>query len=367
MPDWTKSMSRSYEFYIVDPASWKDIKRLDTVKSCTISRDSMAETLGSASIDISESVGECYIRAYLITIQNEIKEKHPLGTFLVQTPSSSFNGKIRDVTMDAYTPLLELKENLPPIGFYLSGIENPKIKVLDKAYELTKNYQRAPVVKSSSDHVVDIDVIPDPQDTWLSFITDVLAIGKYKFALDSMSRILFEPERNTASLQPVWTYNDDNSSILYPDITLNHDLYGIPNRLEVVYTTSLGDISCVATNENPNSLTSRQQRGRWITTRESDPQIMGVGSDTNIETLKPRLEEYTKQRLKELSTVEYTVTYTHGYCPVRLGDCVRLNYSRAGINNVKAKVIKQSIKCDTSCSVTETAVFTTSLWGGDDE
>ena len=107
MIDWLSSMQQTFEYYVVNPDTWKDEKLIDNVISCTINRDSEAETLGSATIDVSESLGECYIRVYLITIQNGIKEKHPLGTFLVQTPSSSFDGKIRDVSMDSYTPLLE--------------------------------------------------------------------------------------------------------------------------------------------------------------------------------------------------------------------------------------------------------------------
>ena len=116
MADWKSSMQQTFEYYIVDPGTWKDVKKLSNVKSCTINRDSGTETLGSATIDVTEFLGECYIRAYLITIQNGVKEKHPLGTYLVQTPSSSFDGKIRTVSMDAYTPLLELKENPPPLG-----------------------------------------------------------------------------------------------------------------------------------------------------------------------------------------------------------------------------------------------------------
>ena len=109
MPDWRKSMQQTFEYYTVDPGTWKDDKKLENVKSCTLNRDSTVGTLGSATINITKSVGECYIRAYLITVQNGITEKHPLGTIVVQTPSSSFNGKIRDVAMDAYTPLIELK------------------------------------------------------------------------------------------------------------------------------------------------------------------------------------------------------------------------------------------------------------------
>ena len=99
MADWTSSMQQTFEYYTVDPGTWKDAERIDNVKSCTITRDSEADTLGSATFDITESLGECYIRVYLVTIQNGVKERHPLGTFLVQTPSSSFDGKIRDISI----------------------------------------------------------------------------------------------------------------------------------------------------------------------------------------------------------------------------------------------------------------------------
>jgi hypothetical protein len=84
-----------------------------------------------------------------------------------------------------------------------------------------------------------------------------------------------------------------------------------------------------------------------------------VGSDPT----KQEIDEYAKRALTELSTVECTISYSHGYCPVRLGDCVRLNYTRAGLLDVKAKVIRQIIDCKTSCQVQETAKFTMKLWG----
>ena len=70
MPDWSASMQQTFEYYIVDPGTWKETKLLDNVKTCTINRDSDTETLGSATIDVTDLVGECYIRAYLVTIQN---------------------------------------------------------------------------------------------------------------------------------------------------------------------------------------------------------------------------------------------------------------------------------------------------------
>ena len=138
MADWTKSMQQTFEYYIVDPNTWKDMKLIDTVKSCTVNRDAEADTLGSASFDITDSVGECYIRAYLVAIQNGVTEKHPLGTFLVQTPSSSYDGKTRSVSMDAYTPLLELKEKQPPLGYYVPKSAYYKVVKNGDKYELMK-------------------------------------------------------------------------------------------------------------------------------------------------------------------------------------------------------------------------------------
>lgn len=117
--DWTRSMIQTFEYYEVDPNTWKDIKLIDNIKNCTIRRDIGADTLGSASISIINRLGECYIRCYLIAEQDKIKYKFPLGTYLVQTPSSSFDGKVQTVTMDAYSPLIELKEKSPALGYSL--------------------------------------------------------------------------------------------------------------------------------------------------------------------------------------------------------------------------------------------------------
>ena len=351
MTDWLSSMQQTFEYYIVDPGTWKDMKLIDTVKSCTITRDAEAETLGSATINVHESVGECYIRVYLVTIQNGIRERHPLGTFLVQTPSISFNGRLQDISMDAYTPLLEFKETPPPLGYSIFKNAN----IMDMAYRLARERARAPVVKTDCSELLAMDFTANTDDTWLTFLTDLIANAKYEFALDELGRILFSPKQDAASLQPVWTYDDDNSSILYADISVDRDLYGIPNVVEVIHSNGAGYYFVRAVNDDSNSPTSTVRRGREIVHRVSDPDLVGDPTESQV-------QDYANQLLRELSVLEYTVSYTHGYCPVRLGDCVRLNYSRAGITDVKAKVISQSIRCEPGCPVTEKAVFTAKLW-----
>lgn len=351
MADWSSSMQQTFEYYVVDPSTWKDVKLIDTVKSCTINRDSEAETLGSASIEATESVGECYVRVYLITIQNGVKEKHPLGTFLVQSPSTSFDGKITNVSMDAYTPLIELKENPTPLGYSLLK----KTNIMDMAYQIVREHARAPVVKTTNNTDLYSDFVSNTEDTWLSFTTDLIANAKYNFALDEMGRILFSPKQDTASLQPVWTYDDSNSSILYSSVTTNRDLYGIPNVVEVVYSNGHDYYYARVVNDDSNSPTSTINRGREILYRDTEPSLAGDPTESQI-------KEYARRLLRDLSSIEYTISYSHGYCPVRIGDCVRFNYERAGLTDIKARVISQSIKCEPGCPVSEKAVFTANLW-----
>ena len=354
MIDWTSTMQQTYEFYIVDPISWKDTKLIRNVKSCTINRDSTAETLGSASLSMTEIIGECYVRIYLITIQNGVKEKHPLGTYLVQTPSSSYDGRIEDITMDAYTPLLELKEKQPPLGFTIEQKTNEAI--MTAAHRLAQEYSRAPVVPAKSTTKLTSNFTAGTDDTWLSFINDLAASDKYKFDLDEMGRILFSPIQKLEALQPVCTFDDGNSSISYPEVNIEHDIYGIPNVVEVTCVSGNAIYYSKAVNDDENSPTSIINRGREITRRVDNPNLAGVTNQSQV-------DEYAKQVLKDLSTIEYTITYTHGYRPVRIGDCVKLNYVRAGLREVKAKVISQSIKCEPGCPVTEKAIFTKKLWG----
>ena len=351
MIDWTKSMRQSFEFYIVDPLTWKDAYPVNSILSCNINRDSNKTTLGSGIFNCTENIGECYIRVYLIAIQDGITYKVPIGTRLVQTPSVGFDGKQRKISLDGYTPLIELKGTLPPIGYSLLKGE----RIMSAAYRLCREHLRPPVVLSKNSDKLEYDFISNLDDTWLSFISDLVYNAEYKLWLDELDRILFKPIQDIASLQPVWTYNDDNSSILYPEIEDERDLYNIPNVVEVVYSSGTSQMFSRVVNNDKNSPVSTVNRGREVVHRITDPNING-------EPTQQYLDDYAKRSLRNLSCLEHKITYTHGYCPVRIDDCVLLNYKRAGLVNVKAQVISQAIQCDTGCTVEETAVYTTQLW-----
>jgi hypothetical protein len=351
MPDWKKSMVQTFEYYIVDPDTWSNDTQIRDITDCSISRDSSAETLGSASITCGSDLGEVYIRAYLITLQNGIKEKFPLATMLVQTPSVSFDGRAKSISMDAYTPLIELKEKMPPLGYTITKGSN----IMDVAYTLCRENMRAPVIQAKCSAVLEDDFVADTDDTWLSFLTDFISNAKYEFAIDELGRVLFVPVQDTKSLQPVCTFDDGNSSILYADVTDERDLYGIPNVVEILHSTNSKYLYARVANNDPSSPTSTVSRGREIVYRETDPSLAGTPNQAQV-------NDYAEQLLRNKSALEHKISYSHGYNGNRMKDCVRLNYNRAGLQNVKAKVTSQTIECTSGCKVTETATYTVNVW-----
>lgn len=353
MPRWNESMQETFLFYEVDPNTWGLKRELKNIISCTINRDSGTDTLESATFVTTEEIGECYIRPFLQIIQNGIKETLPLGTFLVQTNGKKFNGKRYEYTLDGYSSLTELKEDQPPLGYTVNIYSN----VLDRAYRLTNEHCRAPVVKPLGEVCLNRDFVANVDDTFLSFNADLMRYADYKYGLDEIGRILFVPVSDFSSIVSKYTFSDDEASILLPDISDDRDLYSIPNRLEVIYSNNSGTRTVVVQNEEADSPVSIQNRGRVITYRDRQPSIHEDPTDR-------QLEEYAYQKLISLSNIEHTITFSHGFVPVYPGDCVRLNYKRSNIYNKKILITSQQINCKTGCTIQSTGVYSEKLFNG---
>ena len=170
------------------------------------------------------------------------------------------------------------------------------------ANSICREKMRAPVIPAKSTERLFDNFVANPNDTWLTFIADLIGQAKFKMGLDEMGQLIFEPEVDTASLQPVWIYNDDNVSILLPDLDDNRDLYGVPNVVEVVYSSNDGMLFSRIVNNDPNSPISTVNRGREVIHRENNPKISGTPT-------QEYLDMYAKQLLRNLSCLEHKITY----------------------------------------------------------
>lgn len=354
--DWALGMTQTYELYLVDPISWMDIRKIERfIPDASLTRDLSQDTRGSATINVDEDIGEAYVRLYLVATQyqhtTKVVEKIPLGTYLCMTPRTTYNRNTNTYSIEAYTPLIELTENNPPLGYTViknSNIANSVCNMLEDAC-------RAPIVRTTSDAIIPYSYTTEDGESWLEYASALLNNASMYIDLTPEGRVIFQKTRAMSAMAPIWTYTTDNSSILLPEIQIETDYFDVPNVLEVTYSDANVCFTSVIKNEDPNSPASIQNRGREIVYRDTNPSISGTPSQEYF-------DQYVKDELRSLSTITCKLTYTHGYCPVTIGDCVLIDYPKAGLNKVKALVTSQVYTCQTGIQVKETATFTKKLW-----
>lgn len=354
MIDWTKPMQQTFSFYSVNPGSFTNAEKIETITSANINWDWNSETLGSATFETTEDFGECYIRVYLDVVQEGETGRVPLGTFLAQSPSDNFDGMVNTISVDAYTPLIEMKEKLMPIGFTVTTGE----RIMKYVNILTAEGTRAPVIIADDDiSFIPYNFVASMDDTYLSYTAALMKACARRYNIDKLGTISIDPIQDDRAIKESWVFTTDNSSILYPECSVSRDLYGIPNVVEVVYSQNGRVITSTAVNDEPDSPISVGNRGREIMYRDTSPQLNGLVTQDMV-------DEYAKRLLKSLSNLECTVSFSHGYCPVDCGDAVIIHYPEAGINWQRAVIKSQSLDCSTGCKVSSKATFNRSLYGG---
>lgn len=346
MIDWRESMAQSYEYCEVDPLTWQDARILGTVSSAELTFDADSDTGGSASFEMDEDPGEVYIRVYLVAEQGGETERHPLGTFLAQTARQTQEGARVYYEVDAYTPLIELSEDLPPIGHCAPSGQ----VIMDVIADDCASHCRAPVSAGASGSILDAPWCAEPQESWLDFLASMAAKGGLSMRPDPMGRIVLAPARLPSAMAPVFDVRDDECSIVQPDARVTRDVYEIPNRVEVVHSTNSGCHFASAENDHPDSPLSTAARGRRVTHRETSP---SVPSGLYGEELSRWLDSEARRILAEKGSFEREMTYTRGFVPgVGVGDCVQLDLASVGVRG-RAIVASQSISCETGCQVVE--------------
>ena len=350
---WTDSYGVSYEFWEINPVNMRSIRKLADVEDAEITRDSEDTTLGSASMTVAELFpSEAWVKCYLLAEQPPMSgnvERVPLGVFIAQLPSVKMDGKVAERPLELSTPLRELADDYPPVGY---TVRQGTDAVVAANFIFSRHHVK--VAPSTMSATLLKDITAADSDSWLDIGAAVLAEANMEYSIDADGLVSFGPKRDASALSPLWVYADDDISILMPEAEMELDWHNVPNVVEVVVGEAASGFSVTVENDDPASPVSTVSRGRTVLYRETSPE--GV-------TTRAQAEMWATRKLRELSNRERRITYTHGYCPVRVGDCVRIRY-QAHLLDCKAKVVRQVIRCATDLEVEETAVYSEVLWNG---
>lgn len=353
MIDFSASMQRTYEFFLVDAATWCDAKKLACIDAASTTYDSSTDTGCCATFDSSEVFGEAYIRVYAVCRQGGNERRDQLGTFLCQTGGGDHNGRRFESALEAYSPLLELADYGPDIGFFVPAGED----AVSWARRLAMSHARAPVsLGGGVSHVLSEPYVAEPGESWLKFVNGLLSKAGMRLFVDFNGHITSIVDRDAESMAPVAFISDDGplaATKIQSDVSHEHDLYGVPNTYVAVLSRGDKNITAIATNADPLSPTSTVSRGRPVYFYDLNPDIENPDGDGAL----GRLQAYSQSKLKEKSVVTHRVRYRRPWQPnIRVGDCVRLDLNRSGIH-ARAIVVKQETSCTPGGQVHEESVY----------
>ena len=195
--DWRKSYGVSFEYWVLDPDTMKETRRLNAVEECDITRDMSDDVVCSASMTVEELLEEeTYIRVYLLATPIGGKtERIALGTFLSITPKVNMDGKAVQRPLDMYSPLKELADDNPPVGYTVR-------KGSSAASAVKRVFERyhVKVAPCNSTATIQEDITANDSDTWLSFGKAILDAAELECLVDPYGTVCFVPKRDASAM-----------------------------------------------------------------------------------------------------------------------------------------------------------------------
>ena len=331
---WAEGFTGSYYLTIVDPKTWRDIRRME-IKGGSIER-SEEDLLESADIDVTElpEGGEAWVRVWLDADQEGITHV-PLFTGLTSAPSRDIDGLRNSYKMECYSVLKPIDDILTERGYYVPA----EVKAPNVAAKLLRK-GIAPVEVAEAGELPQLTsaIVSEDGESNLTLARKVLEAIDWRIRIDGQGIIYVEPRTKTTAA----IFNSTDNDVIELSLSDEYDWYSCPNVLRAISD----DLISVARDDDPDAPLSTVSRGREIWAEESS-----VTLATN-----ESLGAYAVRRLKELQSPARTISYKRRFDPeVNVGNIVRINCPEIGIDG-EFRVTSQSLELSHGCRTSEEAI-----------
>lgn len=335
--NWYKGFSASYELKRVDPVSWLDTGSFD-FKAGSVSRsdDDLQE---SATIQMTQSPGECWLRVYLKARQGQDGARIPIFTGLTSTPRRDLDGVRESHQAICYSVLKPADDVLVPCGYYVpAGAEGARV-----AAQLLR-VGPAPVTYRDDGLRLLEPIVAEDNDTNLSIAQKIVEAIGWRIRIAGDGRVSIEPMAADVGLM-LDTMDHDAVELQMSD---TQDWYSVPN----CYRVTAGGQYAVARNDDPDSPLSTVARKA---NRGGTGEIWTGESGVSLSDGES-LAEYAYRKLKEAQAPARKVSYTRRFYPdITTGDLVSLHLPGHGIDGT-FRVSRQTITLGYGASTQEEVV-----------
>lgn len=271
---------------------------------------------------------------YKATFPDGSVESWPMGVFVPTTPGKKHSDATIECDVDLFDKLIILDQDAfedaysVPAGTVVTDLI-PKI-----IYDATS--VNAYVAIDASTETVRTDMVWEPGTSKLTVVNDLLtSINYFSLWVDGYGVFRAGAYAAPADRPTLWTFADDEESIYLPDFSDDDDTFDLPNKF-IVVSQSNGETPAlvgVATNENPNSEFSYQQRGRWIAQKEQGAEATSQGV----------ADALAARRLVEVTASSSTYKINHAMIQLDLNSVVSFVRDAVGIRT-RGTVQSMSVK-----------------------
>lgn len=282
-------------------------KTLQTITDCEVDMNSLANIKRTADIKLKDDIDIDWlndrIQPFIMFKIGSDWVEWSQGIFLLNSPTNKEKNGNKYCEVECYDGLVILEDDkidaryTIPIGTnYVTAIINLLIGASIKKYNIEQTDKTLPISKEW-----------EPGTCKLAIINELLQeinytslwVDEYGFYTAAKYRL---PNERTIE----YSYKDDEQSIIFPGAEEKIDLFNVPNKWVVVQSNAEKEpLVSTYKNENPFSLTSYQNRGRWIVDYR---EINNIADQTS-------LDSYTKRIAYEASQVYGDVTFETAIMP----------------------------------------------------
>ena len=286
---------------------------LDGVEGCSVTIDGDSLVSGSGSLelrDTGQNIKWASARVQPWIVVNG--QAWPLGVFLLSTPNDEYDGTGRAWSVKLSDKVDILDDPIPVSHSVAAGanIVEAVVAAIQETGEM--NTQITP-----SDAT-----LPEPGLTWsvgtsrLTIVNDLLKALNYQpVRADPWGALYAGPDTAPVDRPVTREFVEGENAIHEATFTVERDLAKVPNRVVCLWQASSDTEvqKAVAEDHDPNSPTSYENRGRWVTkvyeNEEADSQAT--------------LDAIALKYLREDTALRDTVVFSHAAVPIEIGDVVR--------------------------------------------
>ena len=330
---WCEPFEENYRVMAVDRSTGYETRRLPNVSGGSVTRNQDTSTFESATIAIQGPVGEVpdLVRVYLDATSQVTGESRSvaLGTFLVSLPKREVDGATESTSADLYGRLRELADD---------DFDTPyTVAAGSDAVMAAAGIARAAgleVIADPSDYRTTAEWTfgvggggEDHPDTKLKAINKLLDVAGFSAAkTDAMGRVIMARYAKPQDRPVARTMREGAGCTVRRELTDELDRLAVANVIHVDYTTQKTSVRGTAVDDDPNSEWSTASVGRRIVKRY-EYQDLPAGADAQAAANLKAAELLATDR-----SILRRVTLTCAWCPVGVGDAVRVDIPTAGVS-----------------------------------